>query len=540
VPAFKPLLALLILAPNCLAETLRVTTWNLQAPTGASTSDIRLQEAAAALKQISPDVILLQQVRDWKMCADLAQALQPDQYTIQICSAFREAGTGALSTQQVAIISKSKAYFSWSEAWRSQGEIALPGGFVFAALQVGGQRVGFFSVQPGAASAAPRGPTQRAGVAQAQARCVGQLLQQVASATNWGANRVQEFVAGATFNTGAAGWLAARDNMLRLLEAADFGDTFLDTPGAQRITAAARAGQPGATADYILIQPAGCAASPRVLSATVCEHYPVTCEVELDPARVASALASRAEALRAREAQAATRVQPAAAVPQLSTVNHQLAWFAAALGGIAVLAALIWILARRSQTLGRQTPSLLTAGADMPSSYTVVIGTRSATEAASTNAPPPPAPHPIIHIEAPGATHTQAETLRRRALAAEQRAERATAVIRAGLIPHLRQWLKQNLVRKLVADRSQLLETQQVAAHKAMAVEERLSRLEQQIQRQNAGYQVRIEELTRDLIVAKEENRELIRARIAQVKAEMEAARVRLMAQTEAGNDGGA
>ena len=539
MPALKPLLALLILAPNCLAETLRVTTWNLQATAGPSTSEIRLQEAAAALKQISPDVILLQQVRDWKMCDDLAQALKPDPYTIQICSAFREAGTGALSTQQVAILSKGKAYFSWSEAWRSQGEIALPGGFVFAALQVGSQRVGFFSVQPGAASAAPRGPTQRTGVAPAQAQCVGQLLQQVASVSNWGANRVQEFVIGAGFNTGAAGWRAARDNMLRLLEAADFGDAFLDTPAAQRITATARAGQPGATADYILIHPAGCAASPRVLSATVCEHYPVTCEVELDPARVASALASRAEALRAREAQAATPVQTAA-VPQLSTVNHQLAWFAAALGGIAVLAALIWMLAKRTQTLGRQTPALLTAGADMPSSYTLVVGTRSATEPASADAPPPPAPHPIIHIETPGATHTQAEALRQRALAAEQRAERANAVIRAGLIPHLRQWLKLNLVRKLIADRSQLLETQQVAAHKAMAVEERLSRLEQQIQRQNSGYQARIEELTRDLIVAKEENRELIRARIAQVKAEMEAARARLMAQTEAGNDGGA
>jgi len=539
VPALKPLLALLILAPNCLAETLRVTTWNLQAPTGASTSEIRLQEAAAALKQINPDVILLQQVRDWKMCADLAQALQPDQYAIQICSAFREAGTGAPSTQQVAILSRSKAYFSWAETWRSHGETALPGGFVFAALQVGNQRVGFFSVQAGAASADQHGPAQRVGAAEAQARCVGQLLQQVVSATNWGANRVQEFVVGATFNTRAAGWAAARDNTLRLLEAADFGDAFLDTPAAQRITAAARAGQPGATADYILIQPAGCAASPRVLSATVCEHYPVTCEVELDPARVASALASRAEALRAREARAATPVQPAA-VPQLSTVNHRLAWFAAALGGIAVLVALIWMLARRTQTLGRQTPALLTAGADMPSSYTLVVGTRSATEPASADAPPPPAPHPIIHIETPGATHTQAEALRQRALAAEQRAERANAVIRAGLIPHLRQWLKLNLVRKLIADRSQLLETQQVAAHKAMAVEERLSRLEQQIQRQNSGYQARIEELTRDLIVAKEENRELIRARIAQVKAEMEAARARLMAQTEAGNDGGA
>jgi hypothetical protein len=125
-------------------------------------------------------------------------------------------------------------------------------------------------------------------------------------------------------------------------------------------------------------------------------------------------------------------------------------------------------------------------------------------------------------------------------MAAEQRAERATAVIRAGLIPQLSQWLKQKLVRKLIADRAQLLGTQQAATLKALGVEERLARIEQQIQRQNSAYQERIDALTRELIVAKEENRELFRARIAQVKAEMEAARVRMMAQTESGDEGGA
>jgi hypothetical protein len=104
----------------------------------------------------------------------------------------------------------------------------------------------------------------------------------------------------------------------------------------------------------------------------------------------------------------------------------------------------------------------------------------------------------------------------------------------------LSQWLKQKLVRKLIADRAQLLGTQQAATLKALGVEERLARIEQQIQRQNSAYQERIDALTRELIVAKEENRELFRARIAQVKAEMEAARVRMMAQTESGDEGGA
>jgi hypothetical protein len=225
--------------------------------------------------------------------------------------------------------------------------------------------------------------------------------------------------------------------------------------------------------------------------------------------------------------------QPAVAVPQPSPINYQLLLLAAALGGIVALAVSVWILARRRQSLAPQIPALLTVGGDELSSYTVIVGTRSATEAASANAAPSRVQQPIIHVETPGTTQTQAEALRQRALTAEQRAERANAMLRKGLMPHLSAWLKQKLVRKLIADRAQLLETQQAAAHKVMAVEERLSRIEQQIQRQNDTYQARIEALTRQLLTAKEENRELIRARIAQVKAEMEAARVRLMAQSE-------
>jgi hypothetical protein len=128
--------------------------------------------------------------------------------------------------------------------------------------------------------------------------------------------------------------------------------------------------------------------------------------------------------------------------------------------------------------------------------------------------------------------------LRRRALAAEDRAERATAALRGGLLYHMSQWLKQKLLRKLMVDRAQLLEAQRTATERTMTVEERLARVELQIQQQNSAYQQRIEELTRELIAAKEENRDLIRVQIRQVKAEMEAARTRLLAQAEAEDRG--
>src|ERR1035438_2200973 len=91
------LVALLIVAPGCFADTIRVTAWNLEPVPASGTNDTRIQDAATALKKLNPDVILLQQVRDWKMCERLAQALKPVDYSISICSLFRAQSSGASS-----------------------------------------------------------------------------------------------------------------------------------------------------------------------------------------------------------------------------------------------------------------------------------------------------------------------------------------------------------------------------------------------------------------------------------------------------------
>ena len=115
-------LALVVLGASCFAETVRVTTWNLEPLPAAGTNNARIPDAAAVLRKLNPDVILLQDVRDWRMCEQLAQALKPADYSVCVCSSFREARTGTLTKQQVAILSRARAYFSWSEAWRPQGE----------------------------------------------------------------------------------------------------------------------------------------------------------------------------------------------------------------------------------------------------------------------------------------------------------------------------------------------------------------------------------------------------------------------------------
>jgi hypothetical protein len=125
-----------------------------------------------------------------------------------------------------------------------------------------------------------------------------------------------------------------------------------------------------------------------------------------------------------------------------------------------------------------------------------------------------------------GSTQTQSQTWRPRSEAAGVAAWMPAAV-RAGIIANLSWWLKQKVVQRLVSDRAQLLATQQAAANKMAAVDERLARIERQIQQINQEYEQRIDVLLKELITAKDENRELIRAKIALVKAEMEKARLK-------------
>jgi cell division septum initiation protein DivIVA len=66
-----------------------------------------------------------------------------------------------------------------------------------------------------------------------------------------------------------------------------------------------------------------------------------------------------------------------------------------------------------------------------------------------------------------------------------------------------------------------------------LAVDQRLAKIEVQLQQQNQAYEQRIERLTQELAITKEESRALIRAQIAQIKVEMDAARARLLAEAE-------
>jgi len=197
-------------------------------------------------------------------------------------------GDRALSTHQMAILSKGKAYFSWSEAWRSQGEAALPGGFRLRGapswkpacrflLRPGRGRIGGHA-RPGAAGLRLR--RRKHG---ALGNCSSKSSRRPTGAPT-GCRSLWSVPLSIPAPRVGPRLETTRCDCWRRRILAMRSSTHLPPKGSLRPH---EPGSPAPTADYILIHPAGCAASPRVLSATVCEHYPVTCEVELDPARVA-------------------------------------------------------------------------------------------------------------------------------------------------------------------------------------------------------------------------------------------------------------
>jgi hypothetical protein len=109
------------------------------------------------------------------------------------------------------------------------------------------------------------------------------------------------------------------------------------------------------------------------------------------------------------------------------------------------------------------------------------------------------------------------------------RSAREQEMLRQGLLTHLAEWFKHAVIQRLVRDREKLAATQQEATMKILAVDDRLARLEAKIHKETSSYEKQIEQLSRELLTAREENLELIRAQITLLKSEMETARARVL-----------
>lgn len=114
-----------------------------------------------------------------------------------------------------------------------------------------------------------------------------------------------------------------------------------------------------------------------------------------------------------------------------------------------------------------------------------------------------------------------------RALEAERRVERAHEAIRAGMVSQVSDILKENLVRNLVSQRHELIEAQRAAALELQALERRLDEIQAPLQERIRAYEARIAELEAALAAKDAREREVVLAKIAIVRRQLETERAK-------------
>ena len=487
----RRLIALLFLldVSQIHAEPLRVTTWNLnfspQAPV-SETDEKRLANIASVLNSLRADVILLQEVPDRRTCERLAALLKPSRYQTASCSAFTDLSGHDLP--QVAVLTRKPVAAAWTEPWKPEGLIAPPGGLAFAAIRHDTGLVVVYSVQ--LKNNATSGDFERDTQINILKRelSAAQLLQHALSIEARLTNLPAAIIIAGSLNTNPEESHFVSENTLRLFEQAGFKSAFDGGPPENRVTRRGTGQYARATLDYVFAKRANFLGNPNILASELSGHLPVTCDLVVK-----------------------------SSVPKTPSVNPlMIHWRMATL----MLAALLlisvrWWFASRKKFF---SPALVADSNPR--------GLLSSPEGKDQLADLefPEEKGTVSNLEQDTATSpAQIQSLKKRALAAEQRAARATELVRKGLVPHLARLMKETLFYGVASQRAHLLKMQQAGAAQVAELEQRLVKIQSQLQGRLTAYERRIAELEKEVSNKDEANRELLAARIQMVKQTLEA-----------------
>lgn len=277
---------LLIAGYSWAGDPIRITTWNMEwFPSGKmikaapQVETQRIQDAANVIEVLNPDVLLLQEVRDWAACEKLAAAVKSLKYHVAVVSAFKEIGT--VSWQQQGILSKQEAESAWSAPWSTGGTVDPPRGYVFATFRFGGRLVGFYSIH--LKSNLIRGGDN------AKQTQLNILKRELAAEQLMGHAKEMEktfpglmgLVVGGDFNTSPDQTEFAREKTLGTFGAGGFLNSFGELPLPKRVTHPGSGRYPDATFDYLWLKGLKPVSAPEITRSSLSDHSPVT--VELSP-----------------------------------------------------------------------------------------------------------------------------------------------------------------------------------------------------------------------------------------------------------------
>ena len=261
---------------------IRITTWNLDwFPNGSAREATqekqtqRIKAAADVLKELNPDILLLQEVRDYDACNRLGEAIQPGGYTVVICSAFKG------GKQQEAIVAKIPPQAAWSESWKSMEGIDPPRGFAFAWFKIKNADIGVYSVHL-KSNLVTHGDAEGETARNIRKREVSmqQLLAHIHDVIGTVIPSIKGLVIGGDFNTNHDQPMFAAEQTLDTLTNGALRSVFEGVPFEQRITHPGSHGFPDATFDYFFSKNVQMG-KPIITQTNVSDHLPVTCDVTI-------------------------------------------------------------------------------------------------------------------------------------------------------------------------------------------------------------------------------------------------------------------
>jgi endonuclease/exonuclease/phosphatase family metal-dependent hydrolase len=256
---------------------LRITTWNLEwFPNGSSHDSSpeeqrkRINAAADVLRALNPDILLLQEVKDYDSCYRLAEAIKPGAYQIAICSSFKG------GRQQEAILAKMPAQAAWFEQWTSMEGVDPPRGFAFAWFHVVNSDIGVYSIHL-KSNLIMHGnkETETAKNIRKREVAIQQLLAHVHDIIGGQIPQIKSIIVGGDFNTNHDQPMFAAEKTVDSLTGAGYQSGYEGLPLSERITHPRNHRYPDATFDY-LFGKGTTRQMPSITATKESDHYPVT------------------------------------------------------------------------------------------------------------------------------------------------------------------------------------------------------------------------------------------------------------------------
>ena len=489
--------AVLLFALGAAAQPLRIATWQADdfpaPPSGATQNDPdvkRLKQVAAALKPFDASVIVLEGMADRNSCQRLAGFLKPANFQVIQFSTFRGVSNSPV-TRSVAVLGRRAATSTPRTVdWKSSGQIDGGGGFHFSTLTMGTNTVCLY-VSQFVDLAGARTNTR---IAQLNARKRELAAQYLLHHSKWLESSLNQpnmaFLALGNLADGLALWPG--DGSVQVLEHAGFAGNPLapaSEPASQPF--------PQLFARNAIFDGAPQSAAPRGFGTG-----PILYELTAKPAPPPPPMAAIATGLPAPGLDAAGARQKSGAV------DERFLWLAAPVVGAVLIFLLLLLPYRMLQ--GKHTRALTNTSTSnalvpaRPASNALVVDFAKTEEESATLEPGRPPGGEPDDASYPG--------WQERARKAEERAHRATAVVREGLMPQFVRLMREKVLQRLSSQRAHLIDSHVTGTMQVLELEERLEKIQSQFHTRLTAREQRVTDLEKELAAKDGFIRELLKA----------------------------